>query len=175
MDTPNQTPQAETLRFGYGETRIGLVLVAVSQRGVVAILLGDDRRKLWRELSAEFAQAQLIEDGTTLAETIAKVVGIVNAPQFSLDLPLDMRGSELELAVWKALQAIPAGETRTYGALAKTLSMPVTAQEVGAACAANRLAVAIPCHRVVKSDGSISGYRWGVNRKRRLINMEGIA
>jgi len=175
MDTPNQTPQAETLRFGYGETRIGLVLVALSQRGVVAILLGDDRRKLWRELSAEFAQAQLIEDGTALAETIAKVIGIVNAPQFSLDLPLDMRGSDLELAVWKALQAIPAGETRTYGALAKALSMTVTAQEVGAACAANRLAVAIPCHRVVKADGSISGYRWGVNRKRRLINMEGIA
>jgi AraC family transcriptional regulator of adaptative response/methylated-DNA-[protein]-cysteine methyltransferase len=89
-------------------------------------------------------------------------------------LPLDLRGSPLEVAIWKALQAIPAGETRTYGAIARNLSITATAQDVGAACAANRIAVAVPCHRVVKSDGSISGYRWGVQRKRRLINMEGV-
>jgi len=107
-------------------------------------------------------------------ETVAQVVAFVDAPQHCLSLPLDMRGSDLELAVWEALRAIPSGETRTYGGLAKTLTIPATAQEVGAACAANVLAVAVPCHRVVKADGSISGYRWGVSRKRRLINMEGV-
>jgi AraC family transcriptional regulator, regulatory protein of adaptative response / methylated-DNA-[protein]-cysteine methyltransferase len=175
MSTVNKNLQTETLYFGYGETQLGLVLVALSEQGIVAILLGDDRQKLRRELSAEFAEAQLTEDDAKLAEAISKVVPIINAPQSSLDMPLDARGSELELAVWKALQAIPLGETKTYGALAKALSVPATAQEVGAACAANRLAVAIPCHRVVKADGSISGYRWGVHRKRRLINIEGVA
>jgi AraC family transcriptional regulator, regulatory protein of adaptative response / methylated-DNA-[protein]-cysteine methyltransferase len=100
---------------------------------------------------------------------------LVDAPQLGTDLTLDLRGSLLELAVWKALQSIPSGETRTYGAIARDLPITATAQDVGAACAANRVAVAVPCHRVVKSDGSISGYRWGVQRKRRLINMEGMA
>ena len=90
-------------------------------------------------------------------------------------MTLDLRGSRMEIAVWQALRAIPAGETRTYGVIAQSLPIAATAQEVGAACAANRIAVAVPCHRVVKSDGSISGYRWGVQRKRRLINMEGVA
>jgi AraC family transcriptional regulator of adaptative response/methylated-DNA-[protein]-cysteine methyltransferase len=126
-------------------------------------------------LNGSFPGAQLVEDNTGLAEAIAKVVTLINAPQSGFNLPLDLRGSELERAVWAALQAIPPGETRTYGALAKTLPVPATAQEVGAICAANRLAVAVPCHRVVKADGSISGYRWGVHRKRRLINMEHVA
>ena len=90
-------------------------------------------------------------------------------------MPLDLRGSPIELAVWKALQAIPPGETRSYGAIARSLPLAATAQDVGAACAANRIAIAIPCHRVVKADGGISGYRWGVWRKRRLINREGVA
>jgi AraC family transcriptional regulator of adaptative response/methylated-DNA-[protein]-cysteine methyltransferase len=171
--TPN--PAAETLRFGYGETRLGLALVALSERGVAAILLGDDRARLRRELADAFAGASLIEDAAGLAETIAKVAAFVDAPQTGLDLPLDLRGSALERAVWDALRAIPSGETLTYGALAKALPIAATAQEVGAACAANVLAVAVPCHRVVKADGSISGYRWGVQRKRRLINMEGVA
>jgi AraC family transcriptional regulator of adaptative response/methylated-DNA-[protein]-cysteine methyltransferase len=106
---------------------------------------------------------------------VAKVVALIASPGRELHLPLDLCGSELELAVWEALRGIPSGETRTYGALAKMLAVPATAQEVGAACAANRLAVAVPCHRVVKADGSISGYRWGVQRKRRLITMEGVA
>jgi AraC family transcriptional regulator, regulatory protein of adaptative response / methylated-DNA-[protein]-cysteine methyltransferase len=171
--TPN--PAAETLRFGYGETRLGLVLVALSVHGVAAILLGDDRARLRRELAGAFAGASLIEDAASLAGTIVKVAAFVDAPQTGLDLPLDLRGSALERAVWEALRTIPSGETRTYGALAKTLPIAATAQEVGAACAANVLAVAVPCHRVVKADGSISGYRWGVQRKRRLINMEGVA
>ena len=171
--TPN--PAAETLRFGYGETRLGLALVALSERGLAAILLGDDRARLRRELAAAFARAALVEDAAGLAETIAKIAAFVDAPQTGLDLPLDLRGSALERAVWEALRAIPSGETRSYGALAKALPIAATAQEVGAACAANVLAVAVPCHRVVKADGSISGYRWGVQRKRRLINMEGVA
>ncbi len=175
MDTMTHDLTTEALRFGYGDTKLGLALIALGERGVAAILLGDDRPKLRRELSNAFPSVQLIEDAAGLTETIAKVVTFVDRPHLGLDLPLDLRGSELELAVWKALRAIPSGETRSYGALAKALDMPATAQDVGAACAANVLAVAVPCHRVVKADGSISGYRWGVQRKRRLINMEGVA
>jgi AraC family transcriptional regulator of adaptative response/methylated-DNA-[protein]-cysteine methyltransferase len=162
----------EVLRFGYGESGLGLVLVAVSDRGVAAILLGSDRARLRRDLGGSFPDASLLEDQVGLAETIEKIVALVDEPGRELDLALDLRGSALELAVWQALRAIPAGETRSYGALAKVLPVPAMAQEVGAACAANRLAVAIPCHRVVKADGSISGYRWGVERKRRLLGME---
>jgi AraC family transcriptional regulator of adaptative response/methylated-DNA-[protein]-cysteine methyltransferase len=165
---------ADMLRFGYGETRIGLVLVAVSGRGVAAILLGSDRGRLRRELGGSFQGVSFVEDQAGLADVIGKVVALVDEPGRGIDLPLDLRGSELELAVWQALRTIPAGETRSYGALAKTLPLPAMAQEVGAACAANRLAVAIPCHRVVKADGSISGYRWGVDRKRRLLSLEAL-
>lgn len=174
FDTP-QTRSPETLRFGYGETVLGLIAVATSQDGVVALFIGSDRAKLHRDLQHAFPQAMLIYDQAGLDDTIAKAVILVDAPHQPSDLVLDLRGSPLELAVWKALQAIPAGETCTYGALARTLPVQATAQEVGAACAANRIAVAVPCHRVVKADGSLSGYRWGVDRKRRLINTEGIA
>jgi AraC family transcriptional regulator of adaptative response/methylated-DNA-[protein]-cysteine methyltransferase len=152
-----------------------MVLVAESDRGVTAIFLGDDRAKLLCDLKAAFPGAALTADEAGLATTIAKAAALVDAPNLGTNLRLDLQGSALEIAVWEALCAIPPGETRTYGALAKSLPMPATAQEVGAACAANRLAVAIPCHRVVKADGSISGYRWGVQRKRRLINLEGVA
>jgi AraC family transcriptional regulator of adaptative response/methylated-DNA-[protein]-cysteine methyltransferase len=175
MDAMTHDPANETLCFGYGETKLGLVLVALSSRGVVAILLGDEPPALRRELAAAYPGLRLIEDADRLAGTVAQVAAFIEAPDSELDLPLDMRGSDLELAVWEALRGIPLGETRTYGALAKALAIPATAQEVGAACAANKLAVAVPCHRVVKADGSISGYRWGVQRKRRLINMEGVA
>jgi AraC family transcriptional regulator of adaptative response/methylated-DNA-[protein]-cysteine methyltransferase len=173
MDTTNVA--AETLRYGFGESKLGTVLVAQSGRGVAAIFPGEDRAKLRRELRQAFDGARLVEDEAGLAEVIGIVVRLVDAPQLGSTLSLDLRGSELELAVWAALQAIPSGELRTYGALAKTLPVSATAQEVGAACAANVLAVAVPCHRVVKADGSISGYRWGVQRKRRLINIEGVA
>ena len=166
---------AEQFRFGYGASRLGTVLVAQSERGVAAIFLGEDRAKLRRELGHAFEGTRLVEDDAGLADVISKVVRLVDAPQLGPSFPLDLHGSELELAVWAALQTIPPGETRSYGTLAKALPIPATAQEVGAACAANALAVAVPCHRVVKADGSISGYRWGVQRKRRLINMEGVA
>jgi AraC family transcriptional regulator of adaptative response/methylated-DNA-[protein]-cysteine methyltransferase len=167
--------EPETMRFGYGESALGIVLMAASQKGIVALFIGDDKTRLYRDLQSAFPKAGFILDQAGLASTIMKAVALVNAPYQASDLVLDLRGSPLELAVWKALRAIPYGETRTYGALARALSIQATAQEVGAACAANRIAVAIPCHRIVKADGSISGYRWGVHRKRRLINMEGVA
>jgi len=165
----------ETLLFGTGETSLGLILVAASPAGVAALFIGSDPARLEHDLRDAFPDALCLPDQASLTETVAKAALLIEAPHRRHDLKLDLRGSPLELAVWKALQAIPAGETRSYGALAKSLPLAATAQEVGAACAANRIAVAIPCHRVVKSDGSISGYRWGVSRKRRLINMEGVA
>ncbi|WP_158815296.1 methylated-DNA--[protein]-cysteine S-methyltransferase [Methylocapsa sp. S129] len=172
----NQAPvEAEELRFTCGDSWLGAVLVAVSSQGVASILIGDHPDKLRRELAAAFPQARLVSDGDGLREPFDKVVDFLEAPGRGLDITLDVRGSALERAVWKALRAIPSGQTATYGQIAKTLPTPATAQEVGAACAANVLAVAIPCHRVVKADGSISGYRWGVGRKKRLINREAVA
>jgi AraC family transcriptional regulator of adaptative response/methylated-DNA-[protein]-cysteine methyltransferase len=165
----------ETLYFGYGDTALGTIVVAKSICGVVALFIGDDREKLLRDLKGAFPEAGFVLDQASLAQSIAKAAALIDAPQLGADLILDLRGSPVETAVWAALQAIPSGETRTYGAIARNLPITATAQAVGAACAANRIAVAVPCHRVVKSDGSISGYRWGVQRKRRLINMEGVA
>ena len=171
----SEMPAPETLRFGYGEAALGTIVIAESGYGVVALFIGDDRAKLLRDLKDAFPSAELVLDQAGLAQTIAKAVALANVPHRGTDLALDLRGSPVEMAVWDALRAIPSGETRTYGAIARDLPIAATAQDVGAACAANRIAVAVPCHRVVKSDGSISGYRWGVKRKRRLINMEGVA
>ena len=174
MQTINSA-ERETLRFGYGDTVLGTIVVAESMRGVVALFIGDDRAELLRDLKNAFPEAEFVFDQASLTQTLAKATALVDAPHIGTDLALDLRGSPIEVAVWKALQSIPSGETRTYGTIARELSITATAQEVGAACAANRVAIAVPCHRVVKSDGSISGYRWGVRRKRRLINMEGVA
>lgn len=166
---------SETLRFGYGDGALGTILVAESARGMAALFIGDDRDTLLRDLMGAFPEAVFVLDQAGLAQTIAKAVAAVDAPQLGSDLTLDLRGSPVEMEVWTALRAIPSGETISYGAIAQSLPIAATAQDVGAACAANRIAVVVPCHRVVKSDGSISGYRWGVQRKRRLINMEGVA
>ncbi|MDP3658502.1 methylated-DNA--[protein]-cysteine S-methyltransferase [Phenylobacterium sp.] len=170
-----QTPSRDALRFGYRDTELGTILVAASARGVAAIFMGGDRTRLSRDLKAAFPGSNLTQDQDGMAQIISKAAALVEAPHLGTDLPLDLRGSDLQRAVWTALQAIPSGETRSYGAIARTLPVAATAQEVGAACAANTIAVAIPCHRVVKADGSISGYRWGVERKRRLINLEAVA
>ena len=169
------TAASETLCFGYGDTVLGTVVVAESMRGVAALFIGDDRTRLLQDLQDAFPDAEFVLDQTGLAQTIAKATALVDAPHLGKDLTLDLRGSPVEVAVWNALREIPPGETRTYGVIGQSLQITAIAQEVGAACAANRIAVAVPCHRVVKSDGSISGYRWGVRRKRRLINMEGVA
>jgi AraC family transcriptional regulator of adaptative response/methylated-DNA-[protein]-cysteine methyltransferase len=164
--------EANVFRFAYGDTRVGTVLAAFGDKGLAAVLLGDRRERLYRDLVRTFPQSKLIEDQEALAEVLIKVMSGVNAPRLELDLPLDLHGSDVEVAVWQALRQIPPGETRSYGQVAKTLPIVATAQEIGAACAANVLAVVVPCHRVVKADGSISGYRWGVSRKRQLIAME---
>lgn len=169
------TAAPEILRFGYGETALGTILIAESVQGVVALFIGDDCAKLLSDLKDTFPNIEFVLDQEGLAQTIIRAVALVDAPHRGTDLALDMRGSPVEMSVWDALRTIPSGETRTCGAIARDLPLAATAQDVGAACAANRIAVAVPCHRVVKSDGSISGYRWGVRRKRRLINMEGVA
>jgi AraC family transcriptional regulator of adaptative response/methylated-DNA-[protein]-cysteine methyltransferase len=165
----------EEIRHSFGTCALGTVLIAASSTGIAAILLGDDRRALHDELTGAFPHARLTADDVGLSDTVTQVVAFLDAPHTGLDLPLDIRGSVLDQAIWQALRQVPPGQTVTYGQIAKAVPLPATAQEVGAACAANVLAVAIPCHRVVKADGSISGYRWGVQRKRKLINREGVA
>ena len=167
--------QIEEIHFSFGKFSLGLALIAATGKGIAAILLGDGQDELHRELVYAFPQAHLVSDQTGLADKVAKIVAFLDAPHLGLDLQLDIRGTAQEQAVWQALRNVPAGQTVTYGQIAKSLALPATAQDVGAACAANLLAVAIPCHRVVKADGSISGYRWGVHRKRKLINREAVA
>ncbi|MBC8037320.1 MAG: methylated-DNA--[protein]-cysteine S-methyltransferase [Rhizobiales bacterium] len=165
----------EEIRFAFGTFSLGRVLVAASAKGIAAILMGDNEEALRRELTAAFPHARFTADEGALAIPLAQIAAFLDAPHKGLDLPLDIRGSALEKSVWEALRAIPPGQTTTYGQITKSLPLPATAQDVGAACAANVLAVAIPCHRVVKADGSIAGYRWGVQRKRKLINREAVA
>ncbi|MGV3481784.1 MAG: methylated-DNA--[protein]-cysteine S-methyltransferase [Sphingobium sp.] len=175
MRTDDRPFVGETMSYGFIEAPIGIALVAASERGVAAILIGSDRARLLRDLHAALGGATLHEDVAAMAPTLDAVAALLAYPEKGASFALDLRGSPLELAVWKALRMVPGGQTIGYGELARWLSIPATAQEVGAACAANRVAVAVPCHRVVKADGGISGYRWGVERKRRLINMEGVA
>ncbi|MEZ0472778.1 methylated-DNA--[protein]-cysteine S-methyltransferase [Luteimonas salinilitoris] len=170
IDRPES--QTEDIRFAFGTFSLGAVLVAVSIKGVVAILMGDDRDALRRALADAFPRARLAHTETALRDTVATIVAFLDAPHGRLDLPLDIRGTALEQTVWQALREVPAGQTTTYGQIARALPLAATAQDVGAACGANVLAVVIPCHRVIKADGSIAGYRWGVQRKRKLMNRE---
>jgi AraC family transcriptional regulator of adaptative response/methylated-DNA-[protein]-cysteine methyltransferase len=163
---------AEQIRFGFGDFSLGALLVAATDKGIAAILMGDDQAALRRELAAAFPDGRLVPDQAGLEAAIAKVVAFLENPRESLDLALDIRGTALERAVWQVLRDVPSGMTVAYGQIAKALPLAASAQDVGAACAANVLAVAIPCHRVVKADGSISGYRWGVRRKKALIHRE---
>ncbi len=165
----------ETLCFAIGQTALGAILVASSSKGVAAILLGDDPDALARDLQDRFPNATLTGADPGYEAVVAKVVGLVAAPQSGLDLPLDVRGTAFQQRVWQALRAIPAGQTLSYSALAARIGAPGAVRAVAGACAANRLAVAIPCHRVVRSDGALSGYAWGVARKRSLLAREGAA
>jgi AraC family transcriptional regulator of adaptative response/methylated-DNA-[protein]-cysteine methyltransferase len=160
------------IRFAVGECSLGSILVAMSERGVCAILLGDDPDLLARELQDRLPRASLVGGDGGFETLVAKVVGFVEAPGLGLDLPLDVRGTAFQQRVWQALREIPAGSTVSYGELAERIGAPGSARAVGHACASNHLAVAIPCHRVVRNDGGLSGYRWGVERKRALLQRE---
>ncbi len=161
------------IRFAVGECSLGSVLVAATERGVCAILLGEDPQQLVHDLERRFPRAELVGGDASFEELVAQVVGLIERPALGANLPLDIRGTAFQLRVWKALSAVPAGKTVTYAQLAAAAGVPRSTRAVAGACAANPLAVAIPCHRVVRSDGGLSGYRWGVERKAALLKREG--
>jgi AraC family transcriptional regulator, regulatory protein of adaptative response / methylated-DNA-[protein]-cysteine methyltransferase len=160
------------IRFAIGECSLGAILVAASEIGVCAILIGDDPDALARDLQDRFPRAKLIGGDAAFERLVAKVVGLVEAPAVGLDLPLDVRGTAFQQRVWQALRDIPAGRTLSYADLARRIGAPKSVRAVAQACGANPLAVAIPCHRVVRNDGALAGYRWGVERKRTLLERE---
>ena len=162
----------EEIKFAVGETSLGAILVASSRKGVAAILLGDDPDELVRNLQDRFPKAHLIGADRKYEALVARVVGFVEMPEIGLDLPLDVRGTAFQQRVWQALQEIPVGETVSYAEIARRIGSPKSVRAVAGACAANALAVAIPCHRVVRNDGSLAGYAWGVERKRALLGRE---
>lgn len=160
------------IRFAVGQCSLGAILVAQSQRGICAILLGDDPDGLVHDLQDQFPKAELIGGDAGFEQLVAQVVGFVEAPSLGLNLPLDVRGTAFQQRVWQALRKIPPGATVSYAEIAARIDAPKAVRAVAQACAANHIAVAIPCHRVVRRDGGISGYRWGVERKRALLRRE---
>ena len=160
------------IRFAVGKCSLGSILVAESDRGICAIFLGDDPDSLVRDLQDQFPKANLIGGDAGFERLVAKVVGFVETPTLGLDLPLDVRGTAFQQRVWQSLRKIPAGSTASYTEVAKLIGSPNSVRAVAQACGANALAVAIPCHRVVRNDGALSGYRWGVERKRALLEKE---
>ncbi|MCI0748211.1 MAG: bifunctional DNA-binding transcriptional regulator/O6-methylguanine-DNA methyltransferase Ada [Verrucomicrobia subdivision 3 bacterium] len=161
-----------TIRFAVGDCSLGSVLVASSERGVCAILMGDDPAQLARDLQDRFPKASLIGGDRDFQRVISKVIALIESPRTRLDLPLYLRGTAFQQKVWRALRHIPAGKTISYSELARRLGKPKAVRALAQACAANPLAVAIPCHRVLGANGSLSGYRWGVERKRALLKRE---
>jgi AraC family transcriptional regulator of adaptative response/methylated-DNA-[protein]-cysteine methyltransferase len=164
-----------TIRFAVGECSLGSILVAASDQGVCSILLGDDPEILVRDLQDRFPRARLVGGDTEFERLVARVVGMVEAPGLGLDLPLDVRGTAFQQRVWQALREIPAGQTASYSEVARRIGAPSSVRAVAHAVASNPLAVAIPCHRVVRTDGALAGYRWGIERKRALLEREASA
>jgi AraC family transcriptional regulator of adaptative response/methylated-DNA-[protein]-cysteine methyltransferase len=160
------------ITFAIGQCSLGAILVARSRKGICAIMLGDDPDQLVRDLQDRFPKAELIGGDVDFERIVAKVIGLVEAPALGTDLPLDIRGTAFQQRVWQALRSIPAGETASYTEIARRIGAPKSVRAVAQACSANPLAVAIPCHRVVRTDGDVSGYRWGVERKRALLRRE---
>lgn len=161
-----------TIKFAVGECSLGSILVAQTERGICAILLGDDPDALARDLQDQFPRAHFIGGDREFERIVATVVGFVDSPRAGLNLPLDIRGTAFQQRVWHALRNVPPGQTITYTELAQRIGAPNAVRAVAGACASNALAVAIPCHRVIRRDGSLSGYRWGVERKRALLDKE---
>jgi AraC family transcriptional regulator, regulatory protein of adaptative response / methylated-DNA-[protein]-cysteine methyltransferase len=162
----------EEIKFAVGQTSLGAILVASSKKGVASILLGDDPEELVRNLQDRFPKARLVGADHEYEALVARVVGFVETPRIGLGLPLDIRGTAFQRRVWRALQEIPVGETVSYAEVARRIGSPKAVRAVAGACAANNLAVAIPCHRVIRNDGSLSGYAWGVERRRVLLDRE---
>ncbi|HMV19323.1 MAG TPA: bifunctional DNA-binding transcriptional regulator/O6-methylguanine-DNA methyltransferase Ada [Rhodocyclaceae bacterium] len=162
----------EDIRFAVGACELGALLVAASPRGICALSLGDDPDALVRALQDRFPRACLVGDDPAFATWVSRVAGYLQAPRDGLALPLDLRGTAFQLRVWHALQGIPPGVTISYAELARRVGAPRAVRAVAGACAANPVALAVPCHRVVRSDGSLSGYRWGVERKAALLTRE---
>jgi AraC family transcriptional regulator of adaptative response/methylated-DNA-[protein]-cysteine methyltransferase len=162
----------EEIKFAVGQTSLGAILVASSTKGVASILLGDDPDELVRNLQDRFPKARLIGADREYEALISRVVGFVEDPSIGLNLPLDIRGTAFQRRVWEALQEIPVGHRVSYSEIARRVGSPGSVRAVAGACAANNLAVAIPCHRVVRNDGALSGYAWGVERKRALLDRE---
>jgi AraC family transcriptional regulator of adaptative response/methylated-DNA-[protein]-cysteine methyltransferase len=163
----------EEIRFALGQTSLGAILVASSKRGVASILLGNDPDALLRQLQDRFPKAKLIGADSDYEALVARVVGLIETPQIGLNLPLDVRGTAFQRRVWLALQEIPVGQTVSYSEIARRIGSSKAIRAVAGACAANNLAVAIPCHRVVRNDGALSGYAWGIERKKVLLDREG--
>jgi AraC family transcriptional regulator of adaptative response/methylated-DNA-[protein]-cysteine methyltransferase len=170
--TPSVANDSEEIRFAVGQTSLGAILVASSTKGIAAILLGDDPDELVRDLHDRFPQARLIGADRDYESLVARIIGLVDTPGSSLILPLDVRGTAFQRRVWHALQRIPVGKKVTYAEVARRIGLPKAVRAVAGACAANNLAVVIPCHRAVRTDGSLSGYVWGVERKRVLLDRE---
>jgi AraC family transcriptional regulator of adaptative response/methylated-DNA-[protein]-cysteine methyltransferase len=165
----------EEIRFAVGQTSLGAILVASSKKGVASILLGKDPDRLVRELQDRFPKACLLGADRDYEALVARVVGFIEEPGLGLDLPLDVRGTAFQRRVWHALQAIPVGQTISYTELAQLIGSPKSVRAVAGACAANNIAVAIPCHRVVRNDGALSGYAWGVERKQAMLTREALS
>lgn len=162
----------ETIRFAVGECSLGSILVAATGKGICAITLSNDPEELVKHLQDSFPNAELIPDDSQFARTVAQVIGLVEEPSQQFALPLDIRGTAFQQKVWDALRKIPPGKTISYSELARQIGSTKSVRAVASACGANKIAVAIPCHRVVRLNGDLSGYRWGVERKRKLIERE---
>jgi AraC family transcriptional regulator, regulatory protein of adaptative response / methylated-DNA-[protein]-cysteine methyltransferase len=174
MTTSNKKEElngSKNIFFMIGDCSLGFILVAQSQRGVCSILIGEDPAQLAQDLRNEFPEANLI-DGQGSEDLVAQVAGLIERPGAGLNLPLDVRGTAFQQLVWDAVHRIPAGSTASYTDIARQIGAPGAVRAVAQACGANALAVAIPCHRVIRNDGSLSGYRWGVERKRALLARE---
>jgi AraC family transcriptional regulator of adaptative response/methylated-DNA-[protein]-cysteine methyltransferase len=164
--------EGAVIRFAVGASTLGAVLVGATPRGICAILLGDDPVALVQDLEERFPKAQLVAGDEAFEGQVAAAVGLVEAPALGLALPLDLQGTAFQRRVWQALREIPAGKTASYAEVAERLGAPTASRAVAGACAANPGAIAVPCHRVVRQDGGLSGYRWGIDRKRALLERE---
>jgi AraC family transcriptional regulator of adaptative response/methylated-DNA-[protein]-cysteine methyltransferase len=160
------------IHFDIGSSTLGRVLVANNDKGVCAIFMADTDNELIAQLRDRFPQGELSPDARRLARTLPRVIEFIESPTGELDLPLDPTGTEFQRRVWRALRRIPAGATASYTDIARRIDAPKSIRAVAQACGANPIALAIPCHRVVRNDGALSGYRWGVTRKRALLERE---